>query len=139
MTTTTMHWAAAYLGKGWRVGAAGPDLYDCWGLVRSVFEARTGIALPPSGFDSEDLLVVMREFRDHPERRRWRQVEAPAELDAVLMAQARHPVHVGLWVDGSGGRVLHATHAGVVAQDRATLRASGYQIVGIYRHESRAP
>ena len=135
---TTLHWATAYIGRPWRVGAAGPDAFDCWGLVRAVYRERTGTELPPAGFTSEDLLTVMRDFRDHPERRRWRLVDAPAELDALLMAQARQPVHVGLWMDAGGGRVLHATHQGVCAHDRHSLATLGYQIVGVYRHESRA-
>lgn len=134
-----MHWAAAYLGRPWRVGASGPSHFDCWGLVLAVYRDRLGLELPPAGFTSEDAKVVLAGFRDHPERARWRQVDAPADLDAVLMAQARQPIHVGIHLEEHGGRVLHATRAaGVVAQDRVSLGAQGYQIVGFYRHASRA-
>src|SRR6187399_3217256 len=35
------------IGKPWRLGARGPDAYDCWGLVREVLQRmRPGEALP---------------------------------------------------------------------------------------------
>ena len=38
-----MHWTAEYLGKPWRNGAAGPDAFDCYGLVRAVYRDRYGV------------------------------------------------------------------------------------------------
>ena len=35
------------IGKPWRLGARGPDAYDCWGLVREVMQRmRPGLPLP---------------------------------------------------------------------------------------------
>lgn len=127
-----MHWAAAYLGKPWRIGADGPDAYDCWGLIRAVLRTRAGIELQPIVF--ADVRELITAFAAHPEHAHWTRVEEPRELDAVLMSQARHPIHVGLWVGADGGRVLHACRPAVVVQDRVALRAGGYKIHGFYRH-----
>lgn len=129
-----MHWAAAYLGKPWRIGADGPDAFDCWGLVRAVLRTRAGVELQPIVF--ADVRELITAFSAHPEHAAWRRVGEPRELDAVLMSQARHPIHVGLWVDADGGRVLHACRPAVVVQDAIALKAQGYKIHGFYRHQS---
>ncbi|MEQ1614490.1 MAG: NlpC/P60 family protein [Hyphomicrobiaceae bacterium] len=130
------HWALAYIGKPFAFDAAGPDAFDCWGLVRAVYLAQRGISLPPAGIANGDIATTMRGFRDHPERAKWISVERPQEFDAVLMAQAKHPIHVGLWVAGGlHGRVLHATErGGVVAHDVAALATQGYAVRGYFRH-----
>lgn len=133
-----LHWATSYLGRPWQVGAAGPEAYDCWGLVRAIYLDQLGVDLPAAGFTSEDVKTVLTGFRNHPERKRWHLVEAAAEFDALLLAQARHPIHVGVWVTAGGGRVVHAVKGpGVVAQDLLSLKSSGYQVMGVYRHDSR--
>ena len=82
----------------------------------------------------EDLLAIARSFRDHPERRRWNGSRRPRKGDCVLMRQARYPVHIGIWLDVDGGRVLHAVRdSGVVAQSRDSLAAHGWRIEGFYR------
>lgn len=130
-----MHWAHPYLGKPWRAGAAGPDAYDCWGLLCAVLAARAGIKVDVIAHPPEELRALIAFFRDHAEFANWREVDTPTELDAVVMAQAKHPFHVGVWVDANGGRVLHACRPAVVAQDRVSLRQHGYRIVGCYRHK----
>lgn len=139
-----LHWTAAYLGKPWVLGADGPAAYDCWGLVRAVLKARRGLDLPPIVVPQSDQRGMVRTFAGvgEGELAGWRYVAQfdVDELDAVLMAQAQHPVHVGLWIKPGGLlRVLHARQgAGVVLQDVAALRRSGYRIVDSYRYEAPA-
>ncbi len=131
-----MHWASTYRGRPWASGAEGPAAFDCWGLVRAVLRDRAGIALPRIQVDGGDIRAVVRAFKAHPELAHWREVEAPRELDAALMAQARHPVHVGLYLEVDGGRVLHCGDPyGVVAVDLLSLRQHGYKIMRWYRHD----
>lgn len=141
-----MHWAAEYIGLPWSATGDGPARgeegrspdgetkgFHCWALVRHVQEHRFGRNLPIIP-NPEDLLSIARHFRDHPERQRWELVEVPEEGDCVLMRQARYPVHVGVWLDVDGGRVLHVVHdKGVVAQTRDSLAAHGWRIEGFYR------
>jgi cell wall-associated NlpC family hydrolase len=134
-----MHWAIPYLGKPWRLGADGPDAYDCWGLVRAALRQRAGIDLEPIVIPQSDQRGIVAAFLAHPALSAWARVDAPRELDAVLMAQARHPMHVGLWVAGGTDlRVMHAPQCGVVVQDVVSLRTHGFRIVASYRHGALA-
>jgi len=142
---TTVHWASTYIGLPWAADGEGPPpgaacrdpgktwSFHCWALVRHVQRERFGRFLPAIP-NPDDLLTIARNFRDHPERRRWNLVEAPEEGDCVLMRQARYPVHVGVWLEVDGGRVLHVVRdKGVVAQSRESLAAHGWRIEGYYR------
>jgi cell wall-associated NlpC family hydrolase len=130
---SSLHWASAYVGLPWAADGEGPGSFHCWALVRHVQRERFDRDLPAIP-NPDDLLTIARSFRDHPERRRWNLVETPQEGDCVLMRQARYPVHVGVWLDVDGGRVLHVVRdKGVVAQSLMSLAAHGWRIEGFYR------
>lgn len=115
------------LGKPWESGAAGPDAYDCWGLVRAYWKEVRGEELPDYDVDALNPYEVRREFAGH--RDGWREVQ-PAEGVAVLMGKSERPSHVGILL---GQGVLHSTKpSGVVYQDRVALRLHGWRILGYY-------
>jgi cell wall-associated NlpC family hydrolase len=127
------HWASRYIGLPWQADGDGPDSFHCWALVRHVEREQFGCSLPEIP-NPDDLLAIAKNFRDHPERRRWELAEVPEEGDCVLLRQARYPVHVGVWLEVDGGRVLHVVRdKGVVAQTRESLAAHGWRIEGFYR------
>lgn len=132
------HWATTYLGKSWSAGESGPDAYDCWGLFRQVQAAHYGREVPlVPEVDVGDILAVARAMRDHDERGRWREVPQPADGDGVLMAHARYPSHVGVWIDVGGGGVLHAVSgAGVIFSSLSSLRLAGWGRILFYRAAS---
>jgi len=139
MTATTsrppLHWAADYIGLPY----APPDM-DCWGFFRRVQRERFGRDLPPVDIDPVNLLGIARAFRDQPERARWHEVVVPVEGDAVLMAHAKHPSHVGVWIAADGGGVLHCERdAGVVFSRPQALRAAGWSRFAYYRRAACAP
>lgn len=118
------------IGRPYTLGAAGPDAFDCWGLVRHYYAAMRGVQLPV--VDAERTLAIARAFAGNAERDNWVEVWHPAEGDAVLMGQARRPHHVGLWL---GGGVLHAVEgAGVIYTTAPMLRHGGWNVIGYYRH-----
>lgn len=145
-----MHWAEQYIGLPWSATGEGPPRgeegrspdretwsFHCWAFICWVQERHFGRSLPAIA-NPEDLLGIARDFRDHPERKRWAGVEDPAEGDCVLMRQARYPIHVGVWLDvdakGTECGVLHcAQEAGVVFQGVPALAANGWRIEGTYR------
>lgn len=131
------HWAGAYIGLPWARDGEGPDAYHCWSFVRHILAAHFDLAVPRIPY-SEDLIALARVFRDHPERRRWDEVSM-AEVrpgDAVLLRQARYPIHIGVWLAEDGGGVLHCSRdSGVVYQSSRALRVNGWQIAGIYRFQ----
>ena len=141
-----MHWAETYLGIPWSVTGEGPPRgeddgtpdgetwsFHCWAFVRHIQKQHFGRELPTIP-NPEDILAIARGFRDHPERKRWEQVNRPAEGDCVLMRQARYPIHVGVWLGVDGGGVLHCSEeAGVAFQSLSSLSLNGWTVEGFYR------
>ncbi len=129
------HWAEAYIGKPWVKGTSGPDSYDCWGLVQSIYASRYAITLPRVDLETYSPREVATVLACHSERARWRHVESPQEGDAVLMSHARDPSHVGLWIDVSPlGGVLHSVRgAGVLFSTRDALRKNRWGRLEFYR------
>jgi hypothetical protein len=103
------HWAAAYIGKPWALGAEGPDAYDCWGLIAHVQRHRYGRDVPrlqicaaqPSPEQWHTLDDLMRSGK-------WRRVDIARDGDVMQMIGARGP-HVGVVVQADGRLgLLHA-------------------------------
>jgi len=127
------HWAEQYIGLPWSGVGEGPDAFHCWAFVCLVQERHFQRMLPVIP-NPEDLFAIARDFRDHPERRRWDRVDVPIEGDCVLMRQARYPIHVGIWLDVDGGGVVHCSQeAGVAFQKVSALATNGWRIEGYYR------
>jgi len=129
-----MHWANQYIGKPWVAGARGPEAFDCWGLVLYVQREHFNRELPTIPVDADNLNALARTFGRHPERKRWKEEKRPHEGDAVLLRQARYPIHVGIWLDVDGGGILHCVKGmGVVFQKERDLINGGWRIEGYYR------
>jgi cell wall-associated NlpC family hydrolase len=87
--------ARAFIGKPYRDRAAGPDAFDCWGLMRAASAALYDTPLPTLA-------------RTVSGRRRWCELSEPVPGCAVALLDMRgHPYHVGLYV--GAGLVLHTT------------------------------
>jgi cell wall-associated NlpC family hydrolase len=127
------HWAAAYVGLGWEKGAEGPRTYDCWALVRHVQRVHFGRELPVIDLDALDLAAVEGILAGGEGERRWLRATHAAEGDGVIISQGRD-LHVGVWVDVDGGRVLHSVQGwGVVCTDLIGMRRAGMGRVRFYR------
>jgi hypothetical protein len=123
------HWATQYIGEPWVA-----HHHDCWGFFRRVQRERFGLELPEIDIDACAPLVCRRTFAAHDERKQWELVETPQEGDGVLMGKNRRPAHVGVWIETPEPAVLHCVEgAGVVVQDRAALKAAGWNVLGLYR------
>lgn len=99
-------WFYRYLGVPWRTKAAGPDAFDCWGLVGWCLREHFGVHVDPhADVATENHLgferAVMRELAQGV----WLPLEAPIEGAVVLMSRARIFHHVGLYTSGG---VLHS-------------------------------
>lgn len=116
------------LGRPWKLGAQGPQAFDCWSLLRHVEQVAFGRALP---------MVVLPErsppdriaeaLASHPKRALWRQALAPSHGGGVEMSSVKVPLHVGVWLDIDGGLVLHcAAGVGVAADSLLALKALGW-------------
>lgn len=127
------------LGKPWQVGAKGPDMYDCWGLVQHVQRNLAGRDLidafdPPTG-----VRQLIRYIADHPAFKQWQLIgrwpaesesEAgkPAHLGPVVLAHVSYPTHVGTYLDLDGGVLLHSQlSTGVTIDTLVALQNSGWR------------
>ena len=129
------HWSAAWLGLPWAAGGRTREGCDCWGLVRLVYGAELGIALP--GYDgvspcaaelAEIDALIAAGSGD------WRQVDQPLPCDVLLFRRGRWRSHVGLHV--ARGRMLHMDEGGsqLVDPDGPLWRS---RFVGAFRHGAR--
>lgn len=135
LTHDQIAFVESLLGRPWKLGAQGPDSYDCWSLMRSVQARLWGRDLPlvqmPAGAGPE---LIAAALAQHPGRRWWQPVEAPIGGDGVEMVHVKHPRHVGIWLEEDGGLVLHATDpAGVTLDSLVALRALGWRDFRFYR------
>lgn len=131
-------WAAKYIGLPFRIGARGPDAYDCWGLVRLIYAQERGIELSLiEGVSALNLeayeIAAALEIKNH-----WQQVTVPEEFDVVCLGTAGERFfHLGLWVTLSGtGRILHTREKANAVID--TMRQISFKLMTIkkfYRYK----
>lgn len=129
------HWATPYVGKRWAYGGLGPDEYDCWNFVREVQKKRFSVDVPVITYtDQRD---VFHHLQHNPELDRWRQVTSPIEGDIVMMARAKIPAHVGIWISANGKEgILHCLQgAGVVFTPSNMISSSGWGLLKYYRRK----
>ena len=90
--------------------------------------------MPIIDVDSQAPLSVRHAFSQHGERSNWIEVSKPIEGDAVLMGKNARPSHIGVWIDVNYGRILHCVEGfGVITNDKSSLTATGWRILGFYR------
>jgi hypothetical protein len=126
------------VGKPYRIGARGPDAYDCYGLARHVQRELAGVEMPDIPPVEPTTRAMAEALLVHPERQAWDEVpEGEArELDLVLMGNvAKRDFHLGTVIQPSTRWViLHIDRTvGVVADDAPALRASGFNHLTFYR------
>jgi cell wall-associated NlpC family hydrolase len=101
---TAVAWALGQLGKPYRWGAAGPDAFDCSGLVLRAWQA-AGVVVPRVAADQYDAGGHVPVSEAQPG-------------DLVFFADdASDPatiVHVGISL--GGGRMIDAPHTGAVVR-----------------------
>lgn len=133
------HWATEYIGKPWQYAATGPDAYDCWGFVCAVQRDRFGIQMMDVEYD-ENWRTAANHLKQHDERRHWDQVEVKDahEGDVVLMARARLPIHIGIWIAANATEgVLHCLQGiGVTFTPSGSLRGQGWGSLQYFRRKA---
>ncbi len=129
------HWARQYMGKPWINGGQGPEAFDCWGLVRHVLAEHFNIQVPTVDIDPDCLRGCIRALQNGKRDGTWRRVKTPGDGDVVLMAHAKYPSHIGIWLHVDAGGILHCLRGcGVVYSTPIKLRLSGWGGIEYYRY-----
>lgn len=107
---TNIDWINQVVGKPWVDRAAGPNAFDCWGLVTDSFLQIDGVTLDvaPGYVEGEPIETAGNNFRD---QLNWPEQEGPTNgcVFCVYLSNGSM-VHVGriLAITGIG---LYAVHA----------------------------
>jgi len=134
MKAEDVEFCLGLIGKPWVSGAAGPDTFDCWGLLRYVLRERRGIAIASYSGVSETGIAAMVRTAAIECSNKWEPIATPVHLCGVAMSRGRAIEHVGLWLDEAGGGVLHCFESfGVVFQTTNTIRNTGFQNFNFYK------
>lgn len=128
-----------HLGKPWVSGARGPDSFDCWGLLVTLYRDAYGIALEPyGGVDAHNTRTVARLLAEGGKSDIWEPLAEPVDGCAVAMSGNARFHHVGMFTDLDGGLIVHAAEGrGVVAESLARLRGFGIHRLAFYRHREQ--
>lgn len=130
-----MHWATAFVGWQYRLGAQGPDLWDCWSFFREVERARFGRTLPalPS---PPNLMAIAHAMPGWASAFGWCATAHPRDGDAVFLSRLTTPTHIGVWVADLQA-VLHcAEGCGSVLHDARHLSGAQWGVRGTFTPES---
>lgn len=128
----------ALIGRPYKLGATGPDAFDCYGLARHVQENLYGVALPVLPFVAVTTRQQAEAMLNHPERGNWHEIpeHEARDGDLVLMGNvAKRDFHLGTFiVPATSGVVLHINEqSGVVVDDVPSLQAIGFNYLRIFR------
>ncbi|QIJ76188.1 peptidoglycan endopeptidase [Methylobacterium sp. NI91] len=126
------------IGRPYRIGATGPDAFDCYGLARHVQAALYAVPMPELPFVAATTRQQAEAMLNHAERQNWREIpeHEARDGDLVLMGNvAGRDFHLGTYVvPSTAGVVLHINErAGVVADDLPALRAIGFHYLRMFR------
>lgn len=117
------------IGKPYRLGAQGPDAYDCYSATRAVQSGVFGRDMPPFEIPgTAGRWAIAAAITIHPERNRWIEAEKPVDGAAVTMARNEVGYHIGTYLETDGGIIVHALErVGVVAGRLIELEAEGWR------------
>ena len=122
------------LGRPWVALGRGPDGYDCWGLVVSVWEDIGWTSAPDFPYGSEfterreALVSIVEEKKVHDIN--WIPRESPADGCLCVMFKYGHAYHVGIYADGT---VFHCVEGrGVLGTSVQKTLTLGYEKIEFY-------
>ena len=129
-------WWNKYLGDNFEIKGRGPDKFDCWGLVKYVYERDHPQKLILPGYDElyqntnerENISnIIFSEKKKH-----WREISEPQEFDVVLLRMRGVPMHVGI-VTGNG-LMLHCSRGVGTSHEKYNGIRWRNKVLGFYRY-----
>lgn len=138
------------LGRPFRMGADGPNEYDCYGAAKAVLARGFDITLPPMKRDEETHTPkeLAKRLMDPTIRSEWIEITRNGHSshdlgksgDIMVMGNIDgRSYHLGVRLQfGAQHVVVHADERnGIVVDDVITLPFKGYNKIRYFRHKSR--
>lgn len=130
-----MSWTNEYVGVPYLEHGRTKAGWDCWGLLREVYQNELGIELPSYSSNYDDTLDgdgIGSAFSE--EVSGWDRVSEPEAFDAVWCRMVGVECHVGVYV--GGGMMMHT----MVGCDTCLVRidTTGWRrrVLRCYRHRT---
>lgn len=130
-----MHWAAKYIELKYEPAARGPKTVDCWGLIYLVYREQFKTQLPEHPGICEHDTVQAARLIERGIELDWIRIANP--FDGVLVAMSERTAihHIGLYINGDGGYVMHCRPSlNVACQRIRDIRRSGMKRIEFYRY-----
>jgi hypothetical protein len=117
------------VGKPYRLGAAGPDCFDCYGISRHLQREFFGRDCPLFEMPGQaGRIAIASAIALHPFRSKWVEVQGPADGCAVSMAKQDIGYHLGTYLSLDGGIIVHAVEdSGVTVDTIFAMKAMGWR------------
>ncbi|HTM76514.1 MAG TPA: peptidoglycan endopeptidase [Devosia sp.] len=117
------------IGTPYVLGAQGPQAVDCYSCATILQRAVFGRQMPDFTMPgAAGRAAIAAAIAVHPERGRWREIDAPQDGALVTMARNDCGYHLGTWLVDDGGLIVHAMeNIGVVADTIQSLQAIGWR------------
>lgn len=128
--TVQMRDPSPLIGRPYRLGARGPEAFDCWGLVVACCPW-----LPDDwGNQGPAVRRIIKIIEAQGTDDRWQRENEPCAGAVAIFGVGTHATHTGLvWPSLTGFRVVHALPgAGVVSHPFPMLERMGLRLKGIY-------
>ena len=114
-----MIWANEYVGGSWSAE------FNCWHWFRLIQAQVFKRDVPLVTFGASHNAIAGAS-------QQWRRVANPKDGDALVMLDAQHKFHIGVWCM-AGGVVIHACQGyGVIADDLSQLPVYGLRLRRVY-------
>lgn len=122
-------WWTKYIGLPFEEQGRGPGGYDCWGLVRLVYEKELGMLLPSWAADHRDESFDTANSRFLGALPQFEKLQKPEPFIMALFNSSSHVFHIGVLI--SEKRMLHTVKGiGACVQDLSSFKN---QLKGFYR------
>tara|TARA_R110000772_G_scaffold268565_1_gene396203 strand:- start:2925 stop:3359 length:435 start_codon:yes stop_codon:yes gene_type:complete len=132
---------SSLIGKPYQPGGQGPEVFDCWGLVKYVYEEVFQTHLQDfSHIYAHDLKACSAQIESSTGSTNWLQVETPSHGSVVAMSRSKILHHVGVWLDIDGGLCLHAVDGqAVIAQNLQRLKQERFTKILFFNYGPGLP
>ncbi len=124
------------IGKPWVDRAAGPNAFDCWGLVVDSFDKVEGVELP-TVLGYSDGIKTSKCAKHEIERSHWIEVDNPTAGLVFVCEHSGGASHVGRMIDSTW--CLHSPHGGSGVQVNKLAAMKRLNRNQTYRYFKYAP